>query len=117
MQGHVAYPGRDAEPQATPRPNSGTFHAVVIGPLGGELAAKGFDFEATRWVSIFEGEYRRAKGIIARLDSEQVPNRLTFPDDAEPGTTAVVVQVMKKWEKRARQLIAESTRNGADPSN
>jgi hypothetical protein len=51
----------------------------VISSFDGPRAADAYDFEATRWVTLFTGDYRLAKVILARLEEENIPNRLTFP--------------------------------------
>lgn len=72
----------------------------MIGSFGGEV----YDFEAVQWVRLFRGEYATAKEIMARLDVEGIPNRLTFPDtNWKPST--VVIEVMRRWLSQARNVI------------
>ena len=71
----------------------------VISSFGGPRAADAYDFEGTRWVTLFTGEYRLAKVILARLEEENIPNRLTFPGRPETGpksASTVDIEVMKK---------------------
>lgn len=79
--------------------------AMGIEGLAG-AGAKGLDFEGRKWVRLFVGEYSKAKQIMATLDTEQVPNRMAIPDGL-PTSTAVVIEVMKRWFPQARALIAE----------
>jgi hypothetical protein len=65
--------------------------------------AKGLDFEGRNWVRLFQGEYAIAKLIMARLDAEQVRNRL-----AVPATKYVVVEVQRRSLQRARELMADA---------
>jgi GNAT superfamily N-acetyltransferase len=77
-----------------------------FGSLGG-LDPKAFDFEGRRWERFFEGEFSQAKQIMARLEAEDVPNRMTFPE-TQPTPTTVVVEVMRRWLPRARELLDET---------
>jgi hypothetical protein len=48
----------------------------------GGLAVPGaLDFEGRRWEPFFAGDYSEAKEIMARLDAEEVPNRLQLPPE------------------------------------
>jgi hypothetical protein len=79
---------------------------VIFGNAGGLGAAgpKALDFEGRKWERLFEGDYTRAKEIMAGLDAEQVPSRLALP----PGLPAlrVVVEVMHRWMPQAREVVA-----------
>jgi hypothetical protein len=79
---------------------------VIFGNAGGLGAAgpKALDFEGRKWERFFEGDYSEAKEIMARLDAEQIPNRLALP----PGlpTMHVVVEVMHRWIPQAREIVA-----------
>jgi hypothetical protein len=57
-----------------------------------------------RWDRVFEGDYSAAKEIMARLDAEDVPNRLAVPDGLPH--LVVEVEVMQRWISQARELIA-----------
>jgi hypothetical protein len=78
----------------------------MISGFGGSAAADAYDFEATRWIPVYEGDYSVAKQLITRLETEHVPNRLTFPD-GEFKPSVVVVQVMQRDSRRARDLITD----------
>jgi hypothetical protein len=79
---------------------------VIFGNAGGLGAAgpKALDFEGRRWERLFEGGYTKAKEIMARLDAEQVPNRLALPPDLP--TSHVAVEVMHRWMPQARHVVA-----------
>jgi|GEM_PF-6515438 hypothetical protein len=73
----------------------------MIGDFGPPAA---YDFEATQFVSVFEGEYRLAKRVLAKLEEARMPAKLTFPEHTEPASTVVVVQVMRKMRREAYEL-------------
>jgi hypothetical protein len=79
---------------------------VIFGSAGGLGAAgpKALDFEGRKWERLFEGDYTKAKEIMARLDAEQIPDRLALP----PGLPAfhVLVEVMHRWMPHAREVVA-----------
>jgi hypothetical protein len=79
---------------------------VIFGNAGGLGAAgpKALDFEGRKWERLFEGDYAKAKEIMARLDAEQVPNRLALPPDLP--TFSVVFEVMHRWMPQAREAVA-----------
>jgi hypothetical protein len=65
--------------------------------------AKGLDFEGRKWVRLFQGEYAKAKLVMARLDDEKVCNRLDVLS-----TTAVAVEVQRRSLPEARTLMADA---------
>lgn len=77
----------------------------MIGSFGGPNAAPGYDFEATKWVPLFEGEWAVAREIIAKLEELNIPHDLTFPQGT-PEPSIVIVKVMKKFLARARREIS-----------
>jgi hypothetical protein len=79
----------------------------------GGLNAKAWDFEGRQWVTAFEGDFTEAKRIMARLDEEEVPNRLGFPEHQVTPFT-VKIEVMRRWLPQAHQLMA-SSRSPGDP--
>jgi hypothetical protein len=74
-----------------------------FGALGG-LDGDAFDYEGRRWEQLFVGEFSKAKELMARLDAEQVPNRLATPEGL-PTPMSVVVEVRHRWLPQARALI------------
>jgi hypothetical protein len=75
---------------------------VVIGVGGlGELGPEAWDFEGRQWVPLFEGEYAKAKVIMAALDSAEIDHRLSVP-----ATDKVVVEVRRKTLAESRQVAA-----------
>ena len=80
---------------------------MITGSTGGLGSAgpEGLDFEGRRWERFFEGKYSEAKEIMARLDSENVPNRMTFPEQQDMPMT-VVIEVRHRWLPKARELVA-----------
>ena len=65
--------------------------------LGGFAAAAGFDLVATRWVPLYEGPYRVARLILAKLDEAKIPNEMRVTYDGAR------VLVMKTFLDRARE--------------
>jgi hypothetical protein len=60
-------------------------------------------FDPVRWVTLYEGPYRDAKPILAKLEAARFPNKLEMPDPIR-GTT-VLILVPAKMETEARQVI------------
>ena len=75
-----------------------------FGALGG-VDGKAFDYEGRRWERFFVGEFAEAKEVMARLDAEQIPNRLAIPEGL-PTSMSVVVEVRHRRLPEARALIA-----------
>jgi hypothetical protein len=76
--------------------------AVVIGTGGlGEVGPEAWDYEGRRWVSLFEGDYAKAKIIMSALDSAEIEHRLKVP---EPNK--VVVEVRRNTLAESRALVA-----------
>jgi hypothetical protein len=61
---------------------------AVFGSFGGARAADAYDFEATKFVPLFEGDYRVAKRVLAKLEQGSIPAKLTFPDRNGAASTA-----------------------------
>lgn len=79
---------------------------MIFGNAGGlgAAGAKALDFEGRRWERLFQGDYSKAKAIMARLDEDEVPNRLALPPNLP--SMHVVVEVMHRWMPQARKVVA-----------
>jgi hypothetical protein len=62
-------------------------------------SAPGFD--PLRWIVLYEGPYRDAKQIVAKVDAARLPNKLEIPDP--PQGTVVLVLVPAKFEAESRR--------------
>ncbi len=69
--------------------------------FGGPRAARGFDFQASRWVEVFRGRYAPAKTLMGRLDRAGIPNRLSVGEPIAPA----VVEVMRRWLGEAEEIV------------
>jgi hypothetical protein len=70
----------------------------------GALGVPGaLDFEGRKWEPFFTGDFTEAKALMARLDAQEIPNRLKVP--AELPAFQVVVEVMHRWFPEARKVL------------